>query len=73
MIWIPVEERLPEAVDTGWSKVSKPVLCVSSGREIIIATLDDAGPDGGIQWEDNHGYRRIVTHWMPLPEAPCKP
>lgn len=58
--WIPVTERLPEQGDV--------VLIYTKHEDIQV-----------FQWDDNYGgwvgdrynySKRMVTHWMPLPEPP---
>ena len=73
MRWIPVEERLPE-------KHSEYIVCACDEGEPIderiwgdtVVVCADYY-DGGFTWyEGNTEYdiSDIVTHWMPLPEAP---
>ena len=58
--WIPVTERLPEQGDV--------VLIYTKHEDIQV-----------FQWDDNYGgwvgdrynySKRMVTHWMPLPDPP---
>ena len=71
--WIPVEERLPE-------KHSEYIVCACDEGEPIderiwgdtVVVCADYY-DGAFTWsEGNTEYdiSDIVTHWMPLPEAP---
>ena len=77
--WIPVTERLPEKSGT------YIVCCDDSGCPygegiwyrpgVVVCAEADVGTNGGICWEWYEGSTiydldGIVTHWMPLPEAP---
>ena len=65
--WIPVTERLPEA--------ETDVLVFSGGYVSILTYRYDRGGNLKFMYMDDCGYWHerfapIVTHWMPLPEAP---
>lgn len=77
--WIPVTERLPEKSGT------YIVCCDDSGCPygegiwyrpgVVVCAEADVGTNGGICWDWYEGSTiydldGIVTHWMPLPEAP---
>lgn len=58
MCWVAVSENKPEVGQ--WLLV-----CASSGRYIAWYN--------GLQFEDRAGYNiEGVTHWMQIPEPPCK-
>lgn len=59
--WISVEERLPE--ENGYYLVYTKYGYIEVER---YKTWDDDDLDGGYWWE----FEGLVTHWMPLPEAP---
>lgn len=61
--WISVEERLPE--EDGYYLVYTKYGYIEVER---YKTWDDDDLDGGYWWE----FEGLVTHWMPLPEAPKK-
>ena len=59
--WISVEERLPE--ENGYYLVYTKYGYIEVEW---YKTWDDDDLDGGYWWE----FEGLVTHWMPLPEAP---
>lgn len=59
--WISVEERLPE--ENGYYLVYTKYGYIEVER---YKTWDDDDLDGGYWWE----FEGLVTHWMPLPNAP---
>lgn len=78
--WIPVEEKRPpfDWKDDGTWSTSLPILIYSiHGISIGTFQLDHViGKsywlfDGSKHEEFSDGYR-LITHWMPLPEAPRK-
>lgn len=65
--WIPVEERLPEPLESGYART---VLAADKSGQNHIAYWD------GNEWCVYHmcchynGPVANITHWMPLPEGP---
>jgi hypothetical protein len=66
MIWISVEERLPEVSVTvlAWDKDDGPVVA----ERLIRKSLGDDG-HWYVNW-DGCIYPADITHWMPLPAPP---
>ena len=56
--WVSVTERLPEEYET--------VLLLSMGGEVISGYYDSEYKS----YCDMSGFRKLCTHWMPLPEPP---
>lgn len=58
--WISVTERLPEEYET--------VLLVTRAGEVIVGFYEyDSEYES---FCDMSGFRKLCTHWMPLPEPP---
>lgn len=71
--WVSVDDRLPE--------YGKPVIIIANGhRQNVIYFRDNGGEDHPTpDWYEVYRYgddtdayipAHLVTHWMPLPEAP---
>ena len=61
--WIPVTERLPNAME--W------VLCATTYKTIHILRYDHIMDDWDALGNANRCYEKtFVTHWMELPEPP---
>ena len=62
--WISVDERLPEG---------KAPIIVTDGEKVIVAYrnwLYRSNSTGKLRCPANYRNGMVVTHWMPLPEAP---
>ena len=71
--WIPVTERLPDAVPCGaGTAYSEAVNVLTSGRKVLTAIWD--GMEFIADAEFWEAYGETITHWapvlLPLPEAP---
>lgn len=55
--WIPVTERLPTAEDG------------NEDGEVLVYH-PSSGLYEGMYWNDVSIHRKLLSHWMPLPEAP---
>jgi hypothetical protein len=71
--WIPVSERLPEAIPCGaGTAYSEAVNVLTSGRKVLTAIFDGADFIADAEFWD--ADREEITHWtpvlLPLPEPP---
>lgn len=71
--WISVDERLPDGYGSflvafksklHWK--TEWVYCVG----VAIYNVSEIPSVNGWDFEIEDGYEYIITHWMPLPEAP---
>lgn len=58
MKWISVKDRLPEE--------NKEVLCFNNSGFIVQNSWL------GLTDQDDKWFKRVFTHWMPLPEPPTE-
>ena len=55
--WISVKDRLPTHED------GKVLICTAYGISIAQKTTTN-------HWKGDNAIPKLITHWMPLPEAP---
>ena len=71
--WISVEERLPDGHGDFLVVVKSKLLWNTEWEDCVgLATYNcsEIPSVNGWDYETRDGYQYIITHWMPLPEAP---
>lgn len=71
--WISVEERLPDTCGAFLVVVKAKLLWKSEWEysvEMACFNVSKIPSVNGWEYEPVDGYEHIITHWMPLPEAP---
>lgn len=74
--WISVEDRLPFEPDKCVTFEAVTVLACNDCGTVNTAEFARGGGHIGKPWACWSDYSQIkpsrITHWMPLPEPPCK-